>query len=152
MVASSACRLAPETRRLQARVAELIRAERWRPAMASMAGELVPPWWGRTLARSLAFALGPKVLGDRQALADMATTIEAEETLDLAALPVVAAPTLIIAGGHDRFYSRALFDETARLIPGASLRVFPRRGHVTVLNDRRARATITGFLQAADAS
>ena len=40
----------------------------------------------------------------------------------------------------------ALFEETARLPPRAQLRVVRRRGHITGLNDRRARATITGFL------
>jgi hypothetical protein len=32
----------------------------------------------------------------------------------------------------DRFYGPELFDETARLIPASRLRVFERRGHITV--------------------
>ncbi len=89
------------------------------------------------------------MLGDRQGLLDSATTVEAEDGFDLADLPpTVAAPTLIIAAERDRFYSLALFEETARLIPGAQRWVVRRRAHITVLNDRRARGTITGFLPA----
>lgn len=148
VIVSSACRLAPETRRLQGRVAELVRAEQTRPAMAAMVGALVPPWRGRTMARAAAYLVGPRVLRDGQALVDMATTIEAEDTFDLADLAVISAPTLIIAGGRDRFYPRPLFEETAALIPRAQLRVFGRRGHITVLSDRRSRATLAGFLLA----
>lgn len=148
VIVSSACRLAPETRRLQGRVAELVRAEQTRPAMAAMAGALVPPWRGRAIARGAAYLVGPRILRDRQALADLATTIEAEDSFDLADLPTVSALTLIIAAAHDRFYPRALFEETAQLIPKAHLHVVARRGHITVLNDRRARATVAGFLLA----
>jgi pimeloyl-ACP methyl ester carboxylesterase len=53
--------------------------------------------------------------------ADMATTIEAEDGFDLASCPVpIAAPTLIVAGRDDRFYSAALFRQTAQLIAGAT--------------------------------
>ncbi len=148
VIVSSACRLDPETRRLQGRVAELVRADNDRPAMAAMAGGVVPPWRGRTMAGAAAYLVGPLMLRDRQGLADMATTIEAEDAFDLADLATVPAPTLIVAAGRDRFYPLALFEETARLIPRAQLRVFPRRGHLTVLSDPRARATLAGFLLA----
>jgi pimeloyl-ACP methyl ester carboxylesterase len=76
----------------------------------------------------------------------MATTIEAEEAFVLAALPAIVAPSVIVAGGRDRFYSRALFEETAALVPGAQLRLFQRHGHITVLSAPRALAAIHGFL------
>jgi hypothetical protein len=38
----------------------------------------------------------------------MATTIESEDSFDLAACPTIGAPTLILAGRDDRFYSREL--------------------------------------------
>ncbi len=43
----------------------------------------------------------------------------------------VRAPALILAGRLDRFYSPALFEETAALIPGSQLRIIERRGHVS---------------------
>ncbi len=44
----------------------------------------------------------------------------------------IRARTLILAGSTDRFYAPELFAETAQLIPGSRLRVFERRGHMTV--------------------
>ena len=67
-------------------------------------------------------------------LDDLATTIEAEDTFDLAACArPITARTLIVAGAEDRFYSRELLEETARLIPGAELLVLDGRGHITAL-------------------
>jgi pimeloyl-ACP methyl ester carboxylesterase len=79
-------------------------------------------------------------------LQDMATTIEAEDEFDLARLPSVQAPTLLVGGGRDRFYDSELFQQTARLIPGCVLKMHPERGHITVLSDPRAVAQIRGFL------
>jgi pimeloyl-ACP methyl ester carboxylesterase len=87
------------------------------------------------------------MIPDATAAADLAATLEAENAFDLANCQhQVRASTLIIAGGGDRFYSPELFTATAALIPNSQLRVFPRRGHITVTSDQRAQATIAGFL------
>ncbi len=80
-------------------------------------------------------------------LSDMAATIEAEDDFDLARCPPVRAPTLILAGSDDRFYSPELFAETAALVPGSTLRIFPGRGHITVMRDRGFRAAFSQFLR-----
>jgi len=59
----------------------------------------------------------------------------------------IRAPTLILAGGADRFYSRELFVETARLIPRSRLRVFERRGHFTVTKHREWSREIERFMR-----
>ena len=98
----------------------------------SVVAGLVPPGRGRTAAGALAWLAGPRVIAGGGDMADMATTIEAEDAFDLAECPAIRAPTVILAGGDDRFYSPDLFAETARLIPGSRLRVFEGCGHVTV--------------------
>jgi len=50
---------------------------------------------------------------------DLLVTLEAEEVFDLSALPTITSPTLIVNGGRDQFYERAVIDETHRLIPGS---------------------------------
>ncbi|TAM89063.1 MAG: alpha/beta fold hydrolase [Jatrophihabitans sp.] len=145
VLVSTACRLGPVGQRLQRRVGELIRAGRTRAALAAMTGGLVPPWRGRTVARAVGFAVGPRLLKSAD-LDDMATTIEAEDEFDLARLPTVGAPTTVLAGSEDRFYSPDLFAETARLIPDCRLELFDGRGHVTVMMDRRFRAAIRDLL------
>jgi pimeloyl-ACP methyl ester carboxylesterase len=130
---STACRLGPQGRTLQRRVAARIRRGAQRQALAVMTAGVVPPRRGQLAAAALAWLAGPRLLAGGDDLADMATTIEAEDAFDLATCrSPIRASTLILAGGADRFYSPELFAETARLIPGSRLRVFERRGHITV--------------------
>ena len=67
-------------------------------------------------------------------------------SFDLAALPAIEAPTLIVGGGRDRYYGPELFEETAALIPDSRVVVGARLGHVSVLWSPRSRAEIHGFL------
>jgi pimeloyl-ACP methyl ester carboxylesterase len=144
---STACRLGPEGRELQRRVAARIRKGARRQAFAVMAAGLVPPRRGRLAAAAVAWLAAPQ-LADEEGLPDMATTIEAEDDFDLASCrSPVRAPTLILAGREDRFYSPELFEETSRLIPGSRLRVFDGRGHVTVTRHPDFPAEIRRFLQ-----
>ena len=144
----TACRLGPAGKRLQRRVAARVRAGALRQAVAVAVTGLVPPGRGQTVAAAVAWAAGPRLLAGGDDLSDMATTIEAEDTFDLAACArPISAPTTILAGGDDRWYTRELFEETARLIPGSRLRVFDGRGHVTVGRDPGFRQEIERFVQ-----
>jgi pimeloyl-ACP methyl ester carboxylesterase len=143
VLGSTACRLAGYGKALQRQVAARIRAGAERQALAVMAGALVPR--GRVLAGAVGYALGPRLV-KRADLGDMATTIEAEDAFDLARLAPIRARTLLVAGRDDRFYSPEQFEETAALIAGSELLLLAGRGHITVLNDRRARAAVRDFL------
>jgi pimeloyl-ACP methyl ester carboxylesterase len=149
VLASTGCRLEGSAKLMQRRIAARIRGGAPRRAMAMMTADLVPPWRGATIAGIAALLAGPSVLQTDHDLDDLATTIEAEDTFDLArcARPITAR-TLIVAGAKDRFYPRPLLDETVQLIPGAELLVFEGRGHVTALSDRRFGAALTAFLAA----
>lgn len=145
---STACRLGPYGRELQKLVAEELRAGQVRRAVAAGAADLAPPGL-RTLARGLGWAAARRMISSASVAADLAGTLEAEDGFDLAKCErPIQAKTLIIGGGRDRFYGTDLFEETAALIPGSILRVFPRRGHVSVTSDGRAQAMISGFLAA----
>jgi pimeloyl-ACP methyl ester carboxylesterase len=141
---STGCRLGPNAKLVQRRIAARVRAGATRQAAAVMAGALAPPAL-RLPAGCLGWLFGPLSFSV-SGLQDMATTIEAEDEFDLARLPPVRAPTLLVGGGRDRFYDRELFEQTARLIPGCALEIHPQRGHITVLSDPRAVAQIRGFL------
>ena len=56
------------------------------------------------------------------------------------------APTLILAGRLDRFYSPALFEETAALIRGSQLRIIDRRGNVTVMHNHKVHRALARLL------
>ena len=148
VLVSTACRLSPVGRQLQARVGADLRAGRTRAAASLAAGSLAPRGF-EVLARSVGWLAARRVLPDDTTIADLAVTIEAEDQFDLTVCAgPIEAKTLIVAGGRDHFYGRDLFEETAALIPGSVLRLIERRGHITVTTDRRVQATIAGFLTA----
>ena len=61
---------------------------------------------------------------------DLIITIAAEDAHDFRdRLAEIAAPTLVIAGADDPFYTEELFRETAAGIPGARLILYPGMGH-----------------------
>jgi pimeloyl-ACP methyl ester carboxylesterase len=147
VLTSTGCRLEGSTKLMQRRVAARIRAGAPRRAMAVMAADLMPPWRGETVAGIAALLAGPRVLQTDHDLDDLATTIEAEDTFDLARCErPIAARTLIVAGAEDRFYPPALLQETVALIPDSELLVLDGRGHITALSDRRFQAALTAFL------
>jgi pimeloyl-ACP methyl ester carboxylesterase len=143
LLASTACRLGPAGKRLQRRVAARIRGGAPRQALAVLGAGLVPPWRGQLAAGVAGWLAAPRLAPHPHDLPDMATTLEAEDAFDLAACrSPIRAPTLIVAGSDDRFYTRALFEETARLVPGSRIELVEGRGHVTVLRDRRFAAAL----------
>ena len=144
---STACRLGPTGRRLQAEAAAHIRAGQLRRAAAVIAGGVVPPYRGRHAAAAVAWLLANRLVRAGADWDDLATTLEAEDKFDLATCRApIRARTLILAGREDRFYTTELFEETARLIPNSDLRLFPERGHITVMRDRGFRASLAAFL------
>lgn len=146
VLVGTGCRLSAKTRRMQARVAAHIRVGHPEQALASMiAGVLIPH--GEPLGGLIApFLTRPaRRLGD---LGDLATTIEAEDSFDLASCDgTIQAPTLILAGARDRFYPQPLLRETQRLIPGSVMHVIPRRGHMTVMTGSRWSSIVRAHLQ-----
>jgi pimeloyl-ACP methyl ester carboxylesterase len=128
-------------------VAARLRRGALRQASAVMTGGLVPAGRGRTPAAMLAWAFAPHIIKSDDDAADMAATVEAEDEFDLAACArPIQAPTLIFVGGRDAFYSRAEFEETARLIPDARLELVEGRGHVTVLMGKGFGSAVRDFL------
>jgi pimeloyl-ACP methyl ester carboxylesterase len=147
VLAATACRLSPYGRQVQRRFAELIRDGRPRAAYAALG-----PALAATTAGGRGFAALMWLFGGSQRPedpSDMLVTVAAEDVFDASAqLDRIAAPTLLVAGGRDRFYSPELFRETAERIPGARLRLYPGKGHAGVLTHRPAIREIVAFLRA----
>jgi pimeloyl-ACP methyl ester carboxylesterase len=132
VIHSSAYVLSDEARGLQMRLAELARDRRWVEAYALMIGCVLP---GTGLMKHLSRPL--VWLGSRLASmsaprdpTDLVVTVEAEDAHDFRErLAEITAPTLVVAGDRDPFYTEALFRETAQGIPDARLILYPGMGH-----------------------
>ena len=145
VLVSTAWRLEGEARASQAEVAAHIRAGRPRSAAAATGVDVAPRGF-RALARGLFWLGGNRMFRDTRAAADLATTLEAEDGFDLSRCGQIEAPTLIVCGGRDRYYTVQQFADTAALIPNSHLHLEQRRGHIGVVSSARAQSVIAGFL------
>ncbi len=142
---SAACRLGPVGRDEQRDLAGLLRAHRTRDAGAlllSLAPVHRPPQ--RAMA-ALGWLLGPVIFrGDP---GDLLVTVDAEDGFDLTArLSTVAARTLVVGGGRDRFYGTDLFRETATGLPQGRMLLHPQKGHIGAHNCRETVQYVLRFL------
>jgi pimeloyl-ACP methyl ester carboxylesterase len=149
VLAATACRLSPHGRGVQRRYAELTRQGRPRRAYASLG-----PALAATVAGGRAFAALMWLVGGSQRVedpSDMEVTVTAEDTFDACPqLHRITAPTLLVAGGRDQYYSPELFRQTAERIPNGRLRLYPDKGHAGVLTHKPVTREIVAFLRADD--
>lgn len=148
VIHSSAYRLSDEARRLQREVGRLAREGRWTQAYAAMMATVLPR---RGVARLLARPVGrlgalALSCGAPEHPGDLAVTIEAEDRHDFKdRLGQITAPTLVVAGAEDPFYTPTLFRETAAGIPDARLILYEGMGHPA--SGRRFARDVLAFLR-----
>lgn len=144
VVVASAYRLGARGKALQAELAALIRDGRKEDVWPHMMTSLMPaPLRGpvRPLARFATRSMVPTDPGD------MLVTLEAEDAFNVQAdLPRISAPTLVIGGTEDSFYSPELFEETAREVADGRAHLFPGWGHARVARSSATTNLALGFM------
>ena len=149
VVVSAAYRLSEDGRDSQLRVADNVLDGRPRAASAEAMRMLGAGGRSQRLMAGLGWLVGPAFLA--HATVDMITTIRAEDALDLRdRLADIVAPTLVIGGGRDAFYSPELFRETAEGIPRSRLALYADRGHMGTTQDRRFVPDVLSFIDPPD--
>jgi pimeloyl-ACP methyl ester carboxylesterase len=138
-----------DARRLQWRLADLAHEGRWREANELTLDAVLPPHGIADAARGPLVALGARIMTalDKPADAnDLLVTIAAEDVFDFKSrLSEILAPTLVVAGSEDPFYTPELFRETAAGIPNARLILYEGRGHGPA--GAQFARDVMGFLQ-----
>ena len=87
------------------------------------------------MLRVVGWMLGPTMFS--KPYADMLAIINAEEQFDVRdRLHEITAPTLVVGGSKDAYYSEQLFTETANLIHGARLSIYEGVGHGGIFGPR----------------
>ncbi|HLM22034.1 MAG TPA: alpha/beta hydrolase [Propionibacteriaceae bacterium] len=144
VLVAAACRLSPRGRQIQAEVARLTKDGDVRRAWALMMGTLAPGLL-RYPARGLGWLAGRRFTAENPA--DMLITIAAEDAFDAEPdLHRVQAPTLVLGGTADAFYSEDLFRRTGTGIPNGRAVIFPGKGHVYVTSSKIPASIGLGFL------
>jgi len=133
IIHSSAYTLSESAKILQLRVGYFASQRNWRAANLAMFSDMVP---GRGF---LKYVLKPVVwlaamlmgtFGTPKDPNDLVVTIEAEDKHNFKdRLGQITAPTLVIAGDQDPFYTEELFRETAAGIPNGRLILYKGMGH-----------------------
>ena len=151
VIHSAAHTLNESAKRGQMQVAKLARRKQWRRAYAALMGVSLPENNVARLLYSAFFAvialLGGRIFGKpTEHPFDVAITIEAEDKHAFKnRLHEIKAPTLVIAGENDPFYSPELFRETAEGIPDCKLVLYPGMGHPAM--GKEFQAELAAFLR-----
>ena len=144
VVAAAACRLNPQALAVMTEVARLTEAGDGRRAMALLMETMAPGPLAYP-ARGMGWLAGSSFAGDDPS--DQVVTIRAENAFDAEPrLHSIQAPTLVIGGSTDPFYSEDLFRRTADGIPQGRAVVLPGKSHRYVAGSKAAAGIGLGFL------
>ncbi|TFC06501.1 alpha/beta hydrolase [Cryobacterium adonitolivorans] len=149
VIVSAAYRLSEEGRDTMMRVADHVLDGRPRAAGAELMRMTGSGALSNRLLAGLGWLVGKPFFA--RVTADLMTTIRAEDGFNLhTRLADILAPTLLIGGDRDAFYSAELFRQTAEGIPRAHLALYSGRGHMNTALDPRFLTDVLTFLDPPD--
>ncbi len=128
--------------------ARLLSEGRSGEAMASMFGVLNPSW-PQGVVRVLGAAMSRLMLGETHPYFanDVVVEAEAETACDAReVLSDISVPVLLVCGDEDPGFSKEVYEETARLIPDCTFRMYEGLGHMGVGQDKRVPRDILDFV------
>ena len=115
------------------RFAELLSQNKPRQAYALISQVIAPNRLMEVIYGGLMYLIAPYMLGsDNTETFRRDVLIEAQAELDhdaLDALQRIQVPVLVLGGEQDKYFPVEYFRETASLIPNATLKTYPGRGH-----------------------
>lgn len=117
---------------------------------SAFAEYLLPGERERWVRRLVGPVLGRRLLhGSPCPPGDLLVETLAEEAFDSrAVLPTIEVPVLLLCGDRDRFFPRAVVEETAALIPDCRVVWYAGQGHVRTAMDRRVARDVLAFVEA----
>jgi pimeloyl-ACP methyl ester carboxylesterase len=146
VLVASACRLGPRGREAQAQMARLTTAGRGAEAWAGLMTSMLPrPLRGPAgpLSRLAVRSMPP------DDPTDLLVTLDAEDAFDIAdQLGRVTAPTLVIGGGRDGFYTRSCSRPPPPGVRDGRVHIFEGWGHARTSGSGATTHLTLGFLLA----
>ena len=139
-----------EAKEIDVEFARLLSEGRDAEASAHLAGQLLPGTRVPGFARLAGAVLARLFIGERYPAfaSDVLIEAEAEATFDARPeLPAIAVPVLLVAGDRDEYFPREILEETARLIPDCTLRIYEGKGHMGAAMDPRLPQDVLDFVR-----
>jgi pimeloyl-ACP methyl ester carboxylesterase len=150
VVVCSAYRLGPHGRQIQQDLARLTREGDPTAGWAGLMTAMMPARLQRPL-HPLARVMVRSMVPDNPS--DMLVTLDAEDVFDVGdQLDRITAPTLVIGGAKDVFYTRELFEQTAAGVKDGRVHIFPDWGHGRTASSSTTTNIGLGFFLAASAT
>jgi pimeloyl-ACP methyl ester carboxylesterase len=142
VIAGSAHRLDPVAARAHREYVE--RTARGQRGLHLVAGAAARNRIARTALAALMWLADP--LSRPKDPTDMLVMARAEDAFDLAdRLGEITAPTLVIGGARDFYYTPELFRRTAEAIPNGQLVLYPKADHKRTFSNGRFFRDVIGF-------
>jgi pimeloyl-ACP methyl ester carboxylesterase len=101
-------------------------------------------------ARVLGTVMGRIMAGEAHPsfASDVMVEAEAEVRCDARdVLPAIPVPVLLVCGDQDLYFPKEVYEETARLIPDCTLRMYEGAGHTGAIRDKRLAQDILDFVR-----
>lgn len=101
-------------------------------------------------ARVLGAVMGRIMAGEAHPsfASDVMVEAEAEVACDARdVLPAIRVPVLLVCGDEDLYFPKATYEETARLIPDCTLRMYNGAGHTGAIRDKRFPGDVLDFVR-----
>ena len=102
------------------------------------------------VARVVGAVMGRLMFGETHPYfaSDVMVEAEAEVACDAGEiLPGITVPVLLVGGDQDLYFPKEIYEETARLIPACTLRMYEGIGHVGAVRDKRFPQDVLDFVQ-----
>jgi pimeloyl-ACP methyl ester carboxylesterase len=139
-----------EGKRLDYEFARLRSEGRDGEASALMLRQMAPGLQAPGIARALGEVMARLMFGPTHAYfaSDVMVEAEAEMAFDAReVLPDISVPVLLVCGDEDTYIPKELYEETARLIPDCTLRMYEGVGHVGAVRDPRFPRDVLEFVR-----
>lgn len=134
---------------LDLKFAELLSQDKPRQAYALIAEVLTTNHLGLAVLRPFLWLMGPTMIGKDNTPAfrrDVLIEAQAEANHDASqSLGKITIPVLVMCGDQDPYFPIEFFEETADMIPGATLKIYPDKGH-DLVSDERVSEDILSWL------
>ena len=132
--------------------ARLLSDGRTGEAIASMFGDVYPSW-PRGSVRMIGALMAPLVFRGAHASFRSDTLVEAEAEMAFNAREIlhdIPIPVLLIGAAEDQFFAREVVEETARLIPDCTFKLYEGKDHLAGVSDERLPQDVFDFFARRD--
>ena len=115
---------------------------------ATVLGNLLYPGIPAPVGRVIAAITALVIYAAPYIPSDVTIAAEATNAFDgRGILPEISVPVLLVCGDRDRWFAKEVYEETARLIPDCTLKLYPGKDHLGAMSASRFPQDVLDFVR-----